>query len=225
MKSGSDLGPMLTRGWLSERSEAFRSALLDGARRRRYAEGEAVYRYGDTAQGLYGVIDGAVTITIPADDGQEFTANREGQGFWIGDLAMLSNQTRLITVIAHAPTEMLVIPTPHIQRILQEKPVFYREFYALNHANTELALRLLANLAVASADRRLILRLLMFEERLDAGDGWIDVGQENLAAMVAVSVPTLQRKLRSLGEAGLIEQGYGRIRILDRARLLESCQS
>ncbi|MEY8838219.1 helix-turn-helix domain-containing protein, partial [Cribrihabitans sp. XS_ASV171] len=77
----------------------------------------------------------------------------------------------------------------------------------------------------SSADRRLILRLLMFEERINPADGWLEIGQEDLAAMVAVSVPTLQRKLRSLSEAGLIEQGYGRVRILDRARLLDSCQS
>jgi CRP/FNR family cyclic AMP-dependent transcriptional regulator len=41
--------------------------------------------------------------------------------------------------------------------------------------------------------------------------------------MVALSLPTLQRVLRRLQDGGLIELGYGRIRILDRRGLLSLC--
>ncbi|MEY8841442.1 cyclic nucleotide-binding domain-containing protein, partial [Cribrihabitans sp. XS_ASV171] len=64
MISSGDLAPLLTRGWLSQRSETFRSVLLEGARRRHYMAGETIYRYGDRAEGLYGVIRGAVTVTV-----------------------------------------------------------------------------------------------------------------------------------------------------------------
>ncbi|MFC3616429.1 Crp/Fnr family transcriptional regulator [Lutimaribacter marinistellae] len=218
-------GLLETRGWLSERPSDFRGALLAGAQPRRFDKGDTLYHYGDPALGLFGVLSGAVAVSIPADNGEEFTAHHDGAGFWIGDLAMLSDQTRLVTVTALRDTETLYIPAGHIIRMVRETPRYYADFYALTHSNMELALRLMANLAVANADHRLELRLLMLDERLDTPGGWLDVNQEDLAAMVAVSLPTLQRKLRVLTEAGMVEQGYGRIRVLDRSRLLSACQA
>jgi Mn-dependent DtxR family transcriptional regulator len=43
--------------------------------------------------------------------------------------------------------------------------------------------------------------------------------------MVAVSPATLQRELRKLAEAGLVELGYRRIRVPDRAGLAGHGQS
>jgi CRP/FNR family cyclic AMP-dependent transcriptional regulator len=221
----SDIEVVTSQGWLAGRGDAFCKALLKQALVRQFQSGETLYHYGDPADGLYSIISGAVKLTIPADDGQEFTAHRDGIGFWIGDLAMLSDQTRLISVVATQLTRTLFVPSVWIEGVVARNPAFYRDFYALEHENMRTALRILANLGVARADQRLALRLLHLEETLAQDGNWIELSQDDLAAMAVVSVPTIQRALRKLSQAGLLELGYGRLRIIDRAALLDLCQN
>ncbi|PCH68165.1 MAG: hypothetical protein COC12_10515, partial [Rhodobacteraceae bacterium] len=72
----ADLDRLNTVGWLSKRDPAFRAAVLKHAMLRHYKEGEAIYLYGDTADGLFAVLAGSIKMTVPADDGQEFVAHR-----------------------------------------------------------------------------------------------------------------------------------------------------
>jgi len=221
----SDKKIVTSHGWLSGRGDAFRDALLKHALVRVFQAGETLYHYGDRADGLYSIISGAVKLTVPADDGQEYTAHRDGIGFWIGDLAMLSDQTRLISVVATHLTRTLFVPSARIAEMVGKHPIFYRDFYALEHENMRTALRILANLGVSRADQRLALRLLHLDETLVQADSWIELSQDDLAALAVVSVPTIQRALRKLSQAGLVELGYGRVRIVNRAALLNLCQN
>lgn len=220
-----DLGVLLERGWLARRDAQVQSAILRAALPRRYAAGETLYNYGDPPQGLFGIASGAVTIAIPADDGQEFVVDREDAGFWIGDLAALSDRTRLVTVTAVAPVRALFVPIARLNEIVLRWPAFYREFYALTHDNLELALRLMANLGVTRSDQRLALRLLHEDETLSRAGDWIGLSQTDLAGMLALSVPTLQRVLRKFAEKGWVEMGYGRLRVVDRDALKRFCHS
>ena len=213
------------RGWFAARSVPFQTDALKHSVQKDFQPGQPLYRYGDVGTGLFGVMEGSVQITIPADDGQEFVAHREEAGFWIGDLASLAEQTRLVTVVATAPTRTMFLSSARIEMMLVAVPEYWRDFYALSHENTQTALRILANLAVVKADRRLALRLLHLQETVAQAGGWIDVSQDALAAMVAVSVPTLQRALYRFVDAGLIELGYAKLRVLDRVILLEHGQT
>lgn len=212
-------------GWFGARSRAFQSALLECAIHRSYSAEEALYLQGDVANGIHAVLDGNVRITTPADDGQDFVMHQEGGGFWIGDLALFASESRLVSVIATQPTNTLFFPSSRLERLVQETPEFIREFYALTHENMQKALRIVANLAVTGTEKRLVLRLLHLDEVAADADGWIPVSQEELAAMIAVSSPTLYRKLHRLIQLDLVEGGYGRLRLKDRSALISSCQS
>ncbi len=198
---------------------------MRSAVRRTYGADEALFVQGDPANGIHAVLDGSVKITVPADDGQEFVIHQEGRGFWVGDLALFATAHRLISVVATRPTETLFFPAPRLERLVQDSPDFVRDFYALSHENMQKALRIVANLAVTGTEKRLVLRLLHLDEVTSDAEGWIPVSQEELAAMIAVSAPTLHRALHRLIELDLIEGGYGRLRLKDRRALVASCQS
>ncbi len=198
---------------------------MRSAVRRTYGADEALFVQGDPANGIHAVLDGSVKITVPADDGQEFVIHQEGRGFWIGDLALFATAHRLISVVATRPTETLFLPASRLERLVQDSPDFVRDFYALSHENMQKALRIVANLAVTGTEKRLVLRLLHLDEVTSDAEGWIPVSQEELAAMIAVSAPTLHRALHRLIELDLIEGGYGRLRLKDRRALVASCQS
>lgn len=221
----SDVAQVLKTGWLAERGEKFQNAALKMAVLRTFSDGEMLYHYGDHAEGLYAIVTGSVRVAAPADDGQEFTAHRGGIGFWIGDLAMLSDQTRLISVQAVGDVRTLMLKNSEILELVRKTPEFYKDFYALTHNNMKTALRIMANLAVQRADQRLALRLLHLAETAHDHEGWIKASQEEISSMIAASLPTLQRILRRFSDNGYVEIGYGRIRVKDRKALLALCQS
>ncbi|NOD91412.1 cyclic nucleotide-binding domain-containing protein [Ruegeria sp. HKCCD4884] len=215
---------LLGSGWFGARGARFQADLLACGIGRNFKADEALYLYGDLANGVYAVLEGAVQITAPADDGQEFVVHRQGGGFWIGDLALFADANRLVSVVATQTTRTLFFPSSRLDRLVDDNPDYIRDFYALSHENMQTALRIMANLAVTGTEKRLVLRLLHLDEGTAKSDGWIVISQDELAAMVAVSQPTLHRNLHRLADLGLIELGYGRVRLKDRRQLIASCQ-
>lgn len=212
------------RAWLPSRPKPFRDAILDVAKRRDFRANTPIYRTGEAAEGLYGILSGSIYIAAPADNGEELTFHREAEGVWVGGRAILDEGARVVTVTAATDVVTAFISREDIQRILHQNPEFYAEFMALNQDSLQLLLRLVANLAVSRTDVRLGLRLLHLQETAADHDGWIEVSQDRLAEFVAVSLPTVQRTIRKLADLGLVQAGYGRVRIKDRAALLLYCQ-
>ncbi len=213
------------KGWLSERTEEVRSLIFSIAELRQFRTDEAIYHIGDQPNGLFGLVEGSLQISIATDYGEEYAPHRADIGYWIGDLALFSGGSRIAGVKALAPTLLLFVPRPKILSLVKEYPELYRDFYALSESNMSLALRLLANLAVTRSDIRLALRLLLYEELSSEPRGWLPISQGQLAAMIAVSVPTLQRVLKDFANDGLVEVGYSKLRIIDREKLLALCQN
>ncbi len=223
--NGNDLRALTQTDWFGARGHKFQSDLLTCAVRKTFETGETLYHHGDSANGIHAVLSGSVQITAPADDGQEFVVHRDGRGFWIGDLALFADAQRLISVMATQKTRALFFPTSRVERLVRDNPEYIRDFYALTRENMKTALRIMANLAVTGTEKRLVLRLLHLDEGTSKSDGWIIVSQDELAAMVAVSQPTLHRNLHRLVDLGLVELGYGRLRLIDRSKLIANCQS
>lgn len=211
------------RGWLAERNPDVRARLKSIAQVRTYRRGECLYVVGEPPNGVFGIARGALDISIPREDGQEIVVHRAQPGFWVGDLALFSGLPRLITAAAAAETVAAYLPRTRLSRLLKQHPDLIADFYVLSHRNVATTLQLIANLSIPRAEARIALRLLIYDQRQTNGQDWITLPQEKLAELTALSLPTVQRALRRLEEAGLVELGYGRLRILDRERLLRFC--
>ncbi|MEM9105010.1 MAG: Crp/Fnr family transcriptional regulator [Pseudomonadota bacterium] len=211
---------MLTsKGWLSRCDVALQQQLLKIGRTTQFEPGEVLFRIDDPANGIYGVASGAVHIAMPADDGQELIIYHADTGFWVGDLELFSEEPRMATVTAVAPTLCLVVSRMQLRELLDREPAYYRAFYKMSCENGQTIMRTLANMTVTGSDKRLALRLLQYDENTSDPDGWITIAQNQLALTTALSVPTLERVLRRLAKAGLVEIGYSKLRLLDRTGL------
>lgn len=206
-------------GWLSTCAPKLRRQLLDIGRINRLEPGDILFRVGDAPEGIYGVATGAVHIAMPADDGQELVIYHAETGFWVGDLELFSEQPRMATVSAVAPTLCLFVSKHQLRHLLDGEPTYFRDFYQMSYENGRNIMRALANMTVIGSDKRLALRLLHYDESTKAPGSWITVAQKQLAMTTALSVPTLERVLRRMAGAGLVEIGYGKLRVLDRKRL------
>lgn len=211
------------RGWLAERAPDVRARLRSIAQVRTYRRGEPLYIVGEPPNGVFGIARGALEISIPREDGQEIAIHRAQTGFWIGDLALFSDQLRLVTVTAAAETIAAFLSRIRLAQLLKQNPDLIADFYVLSHRNVATTLQLIANLSIPRAEARIALRLLIYDQRQIKGQDWITLSQEKLGELTALSLPTVQRALRRLEEAGLLELGYGRLRIRDRERLLRFC--
>lgn len=210
------------RGWFAQRAPAARALLAGVARLRDYRVGQFVFRYGDPPDGVYGLVAGTVEITIPRVDGLELTVHRAECGFWVGDLALLAHETRLVSVRAATNSYLLHLPQDALSHLTDKHPTLYRDFYALSHENMSRALDIVGNLATSSSEARVALRLLQ-QQQWQPERSAVRLSRVELAELVALSLPTLQRVLRRFADAGLIELGYGVIRIMDREGLCRVC--
>lgn len=210
------------QGWFSTRTSEVRRALGDIARILCYGEGETIYHFGDRANGIFGLVEGAIEVRIPRADGVDITIHRAEPGFWIGDLAFMSEQRRIISLLAVAPTQVLHLPEAALLSLLKKEPDLHRDFYVLSHMNTSLALQLLANLTVSGSVARIALRLNMYLDTHPDHGGVIHLTHVQLAELVALSPPTVERGLKELQTRGALDLGYGRITIFDRDLLLDA---
>jgi CRP-like cAMP-binding protein len=210
-------------GWYGGRSQEFRTAIAAIARLRAYDVGEPLYHFGDAPNGVFGLARGALDIALPRSDGLEVTAHRAGPGYWVGDLALFSNESRLMSLYAAEPSFVVHLPEKPLRGLLRKQPRFFEDFYALSHQGMALALRVLADMTTSPSEARVGLRLLLDADTMLEPDGWFHITQATLAPMVALSVPSLRRILHKMEASGLIETNYGRIRIADRNRLLRLC--
>jgi len=209
------------RGWLAQRSREHSDALRAIARLIEIEAGAPVYRAGDPANGVFGPVSGTLAVSINAASSHDFTFHRAEAGFWIGDLALFANQERLVSVHAVSRSVLVHLPQVALAEALSTMPHLYADFYELSYNNVGMLLRIIGNLLQSPSDARVARRLLLQAEQQASSNDWIELSQTQLAGLVGLSGATLQRILRRLDHDGLIELGYGRVRVLDFEKLTE----
>jgi CRP-like cAMP-binding protein len=220
----SALRLLAKQGWFSQRSPQARARLSAIAKLRNFAKDELVYMVGDPPNGVFGLVSGSLNISYPRGDGEDYTVHRAGSGFWIGDAALFAKAVRLVSIRAAEPTTMVHLPTRELTRLLRDDARLYGDFYALSYENFRTTMQIITNLAIPSSEKRVADRLILEAESRGGADGWIALSQPELAKLVAVSLPTLQRIMRRFARNGLVRMGYGRMQVTDRGGLMAVCR-
>ncbi len=213
------------RGWLSDYPAPLRRRLLACGGLRRFKADDTIYCVGDVSDGIYGIIEGQVTLSIPTDTGTIYDCYVARPGFWIGDLASFSRTTRLVTLTADTDVACWFLPQARLYDLIRTNPNLISPFYALTHRNMATLMRLMAILAIPDKSRRLAAWLLFSNDNLLKIGGWIDASQEEIGMKNIMSLPTVRRLLQRLENKGLIELGYGKLRVTDRKGLLAFSRS
>jgi CRP-like cAMP-binding protein len=137
---------------------------------------------------------------------------------------MFAKGVRLVSVRAAEPTTMVQLPIRELMRLLRDDARLYGDFYALSYENFRTTLQIITNLAIPWSEKRVADRLIYEVESRGDADGWIMLSQPELAKLVAVSLPTLQRIIRRFADDELVKIGYARIQVLDRGALMRICR-
>lgn len=215
MTKTCDLAPLDRRGWLATQPAALRAWVAEAGRWRAMEPGQLLYEAGDRGGGLYGLGAGSLDITFPLVGDEPVSIHRAEPGFWIGDLALLADTERLVSVHAGRGARVFTVPGAAVRAHLRDHPAHWPCFYAITHRNMALALGLLGEALALSPSARVARRLLQLA---DAG-GVITATQEELAGLIGATRTTVRRALKRLVAEGAIETGYRSLTIVRRDRV------
>lgn len=208
---------LATMGWLADESAAFRERILSMGRMVRFARGKVLYTVGDPPDAIFGIAAGHVDLSLPVAADEEVLIYRAGPGFWIGDSALLARTDRGLTITAVTDCDVFRLPGPVIRAHLAGTPDDWPALFRLNHRNTMLSVSIFAELLSLPPAARFARTLL----RVADPDGVVNATQEDLARLTGMSRASVRRAMADLVRSGVIQTGYGEMRIVDEGRLRE----
>lgn len=201
-----------------------RNRLLSAGRRRRYDQGEIVFREGDPGDSLHLIEAGIFAVQVSGPAGDRATLNVLAPGDFFGELALLQDSDfprRTATVMALAPAQTFIVTGAVFTALRTTHPAVERLVVAaLAHRVEDLSTRLLEAL-YTGVDRRVYRRLLELADiyRGPSDPIVIPLSQRDLATMAGASRPTVNQVLQRLVSRGVISLGRRKITIEDLAAL------
>ena len=209
------LGVLADVGWLASQPAEFRALIARAGTWRRANAGEVIYLAGEEPDGLYGLGEGALEIHSPLISEEQVVLHRAEPGFWIGEAAILSGKTRMVSLSAASDCRFFFVPTSRLRGIVKDDPRHLRSMLEQSNMNVTTALRLLAE-ALSLTPRARIARLLL---RLADDGGAVEGSQEDFARVLGMTRSSVRRAMASLIDIGVIETGYRHYVIVDPDRL------
>ena len=212
--------------WFARLPEAQASALLAATRSVRLVQGEVLYLQGSRASvaqdGLWGVVRGAVRLSVMHADGNEAIVTMAEPGNWFGETALLADLPRSATATAHEDTELLAVSAGRFAALMGDG-AFANAMARLEAERLHAAFGLIADMAMHSTRTRLARRLLMMAHgdltQSASARSTITASQDHIAMMLGVGRTTLNKELQALAGAGAIALRYGQIELCDMEAL------
>jgi CRP-like cAMP-binding protein len=211
-------------GWLSFTPPDFRKRVLERIRLREFPRDTAVFRAGDPPGGPWVILDGAAKIEMPLPGTAPHFVHLAASGFWFGEAPLIVGNPRVVTVIVVQPSTLATLPLEDCHAILKADPAAWRWVALLSAMTTDLSLGVAVDSLLRDPAQRtaaLLLRLagvrsVFFPSKVALP---IHLSQERLGQLVNLSRNSVTPILRDFVERGLVEVGYGVIRIVDAAGL------
>lgn len=198
-----------------------RRQVLASARRRRFRRREVLFHRGDPGDAVHLITSGTVAVYIATPTGSMAIFAVFGPGEAVGEMALIEGGERTATAIAMEPAETLSLRREQLDELRARHPQIDRVLVDLLAARVRRQNAHLVDAYFASAERRVVRRLVEISDRLPETGGLrtVNLTQEDLAALAGTTRPTANKVLRELERAGALALHRGRIEVLDRDRL------
>jgi CRP-like cAMP-binding protein len=219
-KRVADYRELLRAGrWFRGLPEPFQDGLVSIGVLREVMPGEVLFGRGDSCNGMFGVLEGKLRASGTDADGDEALLTIVEPPSWVGEIPLFDGLPRTHDLIAEGPASVVHVPQEPLFAILEAEPRYWRDLALLLTAKLRLAFIGMEDTMLLPASARLIRRLVLITEGYgewsDHRTRQVEVSQETLATMLAVSRQTVNLLLKALEAEGLVRLKYGRVEILD----------
>ena len=184
----------------------------------RYEDKQLIHSRGDQKPGISIVVSGAVQVGVLGSDGTFLITSNLGPGQTFGEFTLFANLPRTHDISATGDTQVNQIAAGVFLRLYDEQPEVSRALLTTSLVRTHRLLEIM------DAMRRLPIRertakVLLTTLQTAGSDRSFEYRQTELADALGISRTSLSTALRQLRELGLIETGYGQIRVPEPDRL------
>lgn len=207
--------------WYAQISPAAQRQVRADLLERAVAAGESLGLPGEVQHCWYGVMQGLLKWSMHGADGRTVTLGGQSPGSWFGEGTLLRGQPRQADVVALRPSRVAMLPFETFDWLRRAEPTFNE--FLLQQLNERLHWFMGSHAAqrLLDTDRCIARTLLGLVHPLlnPRGEQYLQISQEELANLAAVSRQRCNATLVALERSGVLELAYGAVRIVDLAAL------
>jgi CRP/FNR family cyclic AMP-dependent transcriptional regulator len=189
------------------------------ATRRRVKRGAVIFAKGDPGTGLMALLEGAVRISMPTQDGREVVLNLVQPGEIFGEIALLDGQPRTADAIAAEDCDLMVIDGRNFIPFVHGRPevaVNLIEILCGRLRRTNEQVQDVMFLSLPARLAKLILRLAKGDH---ASIKNLAITQQELSQMIGMSREATNKQLRAWEKRQLLRLDHRTITVLNAAAL------
>lgn len=219
----------MSKGWFAGLPKAIQADVTARARQRVLTSGQRLYSRGEEPDGMFGVADGTVRVSGITRDGQEIVLDFYGPGVWFGEVASLDGMPRGHDAESYGHATVLHLGRTEMEELIATRPAFGRALLELQALRLRIVLMALEQYSAQSLEQRLANRLLMLAGSFGANAPQgvkidLHLPQETLAQLIGSTRQRVNQILKDWQNAGLVNQQYGRVTLLNQAKLEKVAQ-
>jgi CRP-like cAMP-binding protein len=212
--------------WFTELDEPARRQVRVDASELAVAQGASLGHHGERQHAWFGVLEGLIKWAITARDGRTVTLGGQSVGSWFGEGTLIRNAPRQSDLIALRHSRVAQIPYDTFDWLRSHRPSF--NTFLLTQVNERLHW-FMGNYAargLLDTDSQVARALVGMVHPLlnPRGERHLQLSQEELANLAAVSRQSCNSALMHFKDAGLVRSEYGGIVVLDLPGLQQLAQ-
>lgn len=214
--------------WFSSLPLAMQQGILDIASTKSLKAGQCLFSRGDPTDGVYGLLQGRLTVLGGSEHGDEAVQLHLEPVFWFGEMGLYDKLPRAHHIRAETPALLLWLDNTRLRAFLHGQPQFWFHFGLLLTQKLRLSLFALDGRMLSSNELRVARTLLMMAKQFAPDTAVVrlrlSVQQQDVADMLGMSRQTVNQVLQRLKAAGLVNMAYGKVEITDLAGLEDKTQ-
>ncbi|MCS4269057.1 Crp/Fnr family transcriptional regulator [Serratia sp. BIGb0163] len=209
------------RGWLSKMPQTFRKRLLQHALLLKFEAGQSIFKPGDPAEGIYGLVAGTVIVSTAPPDSKPRLIHIALPGGWTGEDSFMTGQPRRIELVAQSDTWAMHVPLESMEKMALDDPENIRAFGVISILASDSLLRIVHDLQKKSVSARIasVLHRMCWTTNMS-----VCVSQENLSIIANTSRKQVNSTVQRFVSAGWIEISYRSITVTDPAALQQHAE-
>ena len=199
-------------GWLSRQPEEFQAEIFKRAVPVKYSASDVIYRLGDPLGGVYGIVSGAVVVSVGPRDALPQLLHVLTPGAWIGEGCFLSREPRRVSLQAAIDTSAIYLPIDAMDQMAGRDPMATRRFTQILLMNLDIVVRAFYDSQEPDEHRRIARSL----RRIAAMENTpIPLAQSALGILANLSRKTVNAAMQRFSEEGWVKTGYRSFTITD----------
>ena len=213
--------------WLAALPKLVREAVAERSGQVKVAAGESIYRQGDKATALYQILEGRVQMRAFSREGKELLYQHMEPGDCFGELGLIDGMPYHHDAHAGTATTLLRLDRANFLELRRAYPEINEQLLQLLARRTRVIYQTFEGALLLDVPRRLAGRLLELGSPAadnSIADLEITCSHEDLAKMIGSSRQSVSAIIKDWERQELLQQAYGRIRLLKPRELAELVQ-